>query len=193
MMKEKYPRCLVLSVNNQILSITPWIRAINLSEKRKNDVIVLSWYDDYKIHSESKTFKIPAVIKLNYYVKLQRKKMEQNFNAPTLKNILVRDNFTCQYCGKKISFRNATRDHVIPLSHGGKNSIDNVVSSCHECNFLKGNLSLEEFERKYHRHLINKPRPLTDEEKIKILIKFFKNKEKKIWLKSLKKEGIDLW
>lgn len=195
-LEKNYPRCLVLNTNNQILSITPWIRALSLLRREtysKNTVSVLGWYDGTIISSEKEKFRIPCVLRLNYYVKIHSKKMERNFNYPSLKNLLIRDNFTCQYCGKKLTFKNATKDHLIPLSKGGKNTIDNVVSSCKECNSLKANLSLEEFEKRYNRKLMQRPRFLTEEEKIKVIFKFFKNKEKKQWLKCLKNEGIELW
>ena len=52
---------------------------------------------------------------------------------------------TCQWCGCRIFKMNgtrhnntATRDHVIPVAHGGKNSWDNYVLSCYRCNIKKG-------------------------------------------------------
>jgi 5-methylcytosine-specific restriction endonuclease McrA len=41
----------------------------------------------------------------------------------------------CAYCGKEVKL---TLDHVIPLSKGGKHSIDNVVPACLHCNDSKG-------------------------------------------------------
>ena len=41
----------------------------------------------------------------------------------------------CVYCGGTAD----TRDHVIPLSRGGTNSIDNIVPACRSCNARKGN------------------------------------------------------
>ena len=52
------------------------------------------------------------------------------------RNILIRDNFTCQYCGKKV--KKLTIDHIIPKSRGGETSFENCVSSCKECNNRKG-------------------------------------------------------
>lgn len=53
-------------------------------------------------------------------------------------NIFVRDDHTCQYCGKALARRHLNLDHVIPRSRGGKTNWENVVASCIPCNFKKG-------------------------------------------------------
>lgn len=55
----------------------------------------------------------------------------------TRRNLLLRDNFTCQYCGKRVSSSTFTIDHVIPRSHGGEGSWENFVVSCFKCNTAK--------------------------------------------------------
>ena len=51
----------------------------------------------------------------------------------------------CFYCGKKLSRRIATKDHVIPKSKGGGDSYQNIVNCCRDCNESKGNLLPNEF------------------------------------------------
>lgn len=51
------------------------------------------------------------------------------------KTLLARYDGHCAYCGKEAEL---TLDHVIPLSKGGKHSIDNVVPACLHCNDSKG-------------------------------------------------------
>jgi len=47
----------------------------------------------------------------------------------------------CPYCGEKIV--GAThRDHVVPISRGGSNSIDNIVPCCAPCNYKKNDRPL---------------------------------------------------
>lgn len=43
----------------------------------------------------------------------------------------------CVYCHKKLTFKTLTKDHVIPLSKGGTDDIENVVPSCLRCNQTK--------------------------------------------------------
>lgn len=48
--------------------------------------------------------------------------------------VFNRDNHTCQYCGKKAPGVVLEIDHKIPVSKGGDNSMNNLVTSCFDCN-----------------------------------------------------------
>ena len=48
----------------------------------------------------------------------------------------------CVYCNEEVSL---TIDHVIPLSRGGSNSIENIVPACNHCNSTKGTKTYSEF------------------------------------------------
>ena len=52
--------------------------------------------------------------------------------------VLKRDNFTCQYCGRKPPEVILEVDHIIPISEGGETSLDNLITSCRQCNRGKG-------------------------------------------------------
>lgn len=53
--------------------------------------------------------------------------------------------FTCPYCLKNFPLSEATRDHLVPSSRGGKTEPDNLVLSCSHCNAEKGALTPEEY------------------------------------------------
>lgn len=57
----------------------------------------------------------------------------------------------CKYCRSAMSKGEgpyeATIDHVVPISRGGRNSRDNVVLACRSCNQAKGAMSVEEFRK----------------------------------------------
>ena len=61
--------------------------------------------------------------------------------------VLKRDNFRCQYCGRNP--RNDKDiileiDHIIPRKLKGQNNINNLITSCLECNQGKGDVLLEQ-------------------------------------------------
>ena len=61
--------------------------------------------------------------------------------TPTLTNtaLFARDAQLCLYCGHEFSRPSLTRDHVLPLSKGGRDIWENVVTACYHCNSRKGN------------------------------------------------------
>ncbi len=65
---------------------------------------------------------------------------------PGLTNHLLfnRDRFVCAYCGEHYLPKNLSRDHIIPVSRGGKNNWTNVVTACRHCNTKKSNKTPEE-------------------------------------------------
>jgi 5-methylcytosine-specific restriction endonuclease McrA len=73
------------------------------------------------------------------------------------KNLLLRDRYTCQFCGRAFPAHELTLDHVIPRSRGGHTDWDNLVACCHKCNNLKGDRLPEEAGLK----LLRPPRPFT--------------------------------
>ncbi len=54
-------------------------------------------------------------------------------------------NGKCHYCGKALSAKIATMDHVIPISRGGKSTKNNIVAACKDCNTAKKNQLPEGF------------------------------------------------
>lgn len=54
--------------------------------------------------------------------------------------ILKRDEFTCQYCGRRGGELEV--DHVIPLCEGGTNEPENLKAACFECNRGKSGVPL---------------------------------------------------
>ena len=60
--------------------------------------------------------------------------------TPALTNasLFARDQYLCMYCGKGYARQLLTRDHVVPLSRGGRDIWENVVCACFQCNSRKG-------------------------------------------------------
>ena len=58
-------------------------------------------------------------------------------------NVLKRDRFTCQYCSAKPPKVPLEIDHILPVSKGGGNNIDNLITACFDCNRGKSNILLD--------------------------------------------------
>lgn len=64
----------------------------------------------------------------------------QLHRIPPLSNreLFHRDRHLCAYCGHEFSALRLTRDHIIPISRGGRDIWMNVVTACRHCNQRKG-------------------------------------------------------
>jgi len=74
-------------------------------------------------------------------------------------NVLLRDNYTCQYCGEVLASHELTFDHVVPRARGGRTVWENIVACCRPCNARKGNRTPEQVGMKLLA-LPQKPRVL---------------------------------
>jgi len=59
--------------------------------------------------------------------------------------IFKRDKFRCQYCGRnpREDKCKLVIDHIIPKARGGEDKVDNLITSCKECNLGKRDFLLE--------------------------------------------------
>lgn len=56
--------------------------------------------------------------------------------------VFKRDEFICTYCGRKPPGVVLQVDHVIPVADGGLNTIENLTTSCFDCNSGKSDRAL---------------------------------------------------
>ena len=77
--------------------------------------------------------RIPRILRLTRFEKMPMQTVR--FNR---KNLFARDDQTCQYCGRHAPLSQLSMDHVIPRSHGGSTSWENIVCCCLKCNGRKG-------------------------------------------------------
>ncbi|KAF7801490.1 HNH nuclease [Senna tora] len=146
------------------VNVVGWKRAICLEFMEKADVLE---YYDQTVNSPSGSFYIPAVLRVPYLLQVvKRRIVKSNLSR---KNILFRDNYTCQYCSSR---ENLTIDHVVPTALGGEWKWENLalwkirsgeflvrasvalndlfvtVTACSKCNSKKGQKTLEEAKMK---------------------------------------------
>jgi len=122
--------CVLLNQDYSFLNIINWKKAVCLVVKDKAKV--LHYSNKIIRHGDNGVeFKIPSVLVLLRLIR----RIYKNRVPLTKKNIMVRDDFKCVYCGSAF---NLTIDHIVPVSRGGKTSFENCVTSCRECNNNKG-------------------------------------------------------
>lgn len=131
---------LVLNQNYEPLNVCNVRRAIILVIGGKAEVLE---EDGYSLASASLIFHAPSVIRLMYLIRRPRPRVKL-----TRREIFIRDDFTCQYCG--LRGHDLTVDHVIPRSRGGLHVWDNVVTACKTCNHRKGGKNPIEARMKLH-------------------------------------------
>lgn len=66
-------------------------------------------------------------------------KVERKNSYRGVKRKLFERSQRCHWCSKWLTLQTATVDHVIPLSRGGLNNMNNYVLACQPCNHGRGN------------------------------------------------------
>ena len=125
---------LLLNASFEPLSVISAQRAVTLIVQGKASAVDESPVSFASAHG---SINVPYVAILNKNVK-----RKSNMKAPRFsrRGVLVRDDFTCGYCGKYAD----TIDHIVPRSFGGGSTYDNCVAACTSCNRKKSNKSLKE-------------------------------------------------
>jgi 5-methylcytosine-specific restriction endonuclease McrA len=135
-------KVLLLNASEEILQFIEWKRAISLLFSGKAEP-PYNYEHGYEIPHSSGIFYLPAAIRLKNYIFVPPCKA-----VLTRKNIHRRDNCSCQYCGVKLDPSSISIDHVIPRSRGGRNTWENLVSCCRNCNTKKSNRTPKEANMK---------------------------------------------
>lgn len=134
-------KVLLLNNDSEPLQYTSWRRAIVLLLKGKAEVEdKIKRIEDYIQIGE---YYIPKTIKLTKQMAIPPKELPFSRN-----NIFIRDDYTCQYCGKKLNREELTLDHVYPKSRLGPDIWENLVTCCKECNQKKANKTPKEAKMK---------------------------------------------
>lgn len=129
---------LVLDVQGFPVSFVTWQRAVNIYFQ--NRAVVVSEDADRVLRSPSFEMGMPRVIKLRNHVSRRLR-----LKVPmTRRNIAIRDNSECQYCGSVLETSEYTIDHVLPRAQGGTSYWQNICLSCVPCNKRKANRTPQE-------------------------------------------------
>lgn len=132
---------LVLNANFEPINVCNTRRAIGLMMTGKAN-LVLNGRGEIKTVSMS--FPRPSVIRLERMVKRPRPRVKL-----TKREVLRRDDYTCQYCGQRTP--HLTIDHIVPRHLGGLHDWSNLVAACPSCNHRKGGRTLEQAQMRLLR------------------------------------------
>lgn len=129
-----YAPVLVLNANFEPINVCDLHRAMCLILADKASLVMNGRGE---VHTVRQSFPQPSVIRLQNMIHRPRAVLKL-----TRRELFRRDNYTCQYCGKKTP--DLTVDHVIPRHMGGRHIWTNVVAACPACNHRKGGRLPEE-------------------------------------------------
>lgn len=127
---------LVLDSNWQPQSFCSWKRASKLLWEGRAKVVKED-EGGAQLNAASFSFGMPRVIVVkNAWVR--RKRLSVSCSR---RNIFVRDNGECQYCGHVLTTQEYQVEHVIPRCQGGTSVWENVVAACIRCNQKKSGMT----------------------------------------------------
>ena len=135
-------------MEHHTLILTPWMaphRIVNWKEScfllMTGKINVLEEYEapEDAIRTPTMEFQLPSVATLKKAVASVKRGVK--FSRV---NVFSRDDYTCQYCGKRGAARDLNYDHVIPRVQGGKTDWHNICTSCVTCNDKKGGRTPEQ-------------------------------------------------
>jgi 5-methylcytosine-specific restriction endonuclease McrA len=125
---------LVLNANFEPIHVCDLHRAINLMLNGKAS-LVLNGRGEIK--TVSRSYPRPSIIRLDKMIHRPRPGVRL-----TKREILRRDDYTCQYCGQRPP--SLTVDHIIPRHLGGSHTWENLVAACPACNHRKGGRTVDQ-------------------------------------------------
>ena len=75
----------------------------------------------------------------------KRDKNMKPLSRPKIKEWLLNQARICPYCKIELHSENLGVDHDIPLSRGGKTTLNNLICCCRNCNTIKGDMVSNEY------------------------------------------------
>jgi len=119
-----------------VIDVEPWRKALHKIDAGK--AYALENRDEVAYTSNGFAIYIPSVICiLNTY--FMGRLTFVNTVPLTRRNLWIRDEGMCVYCGSEITSEEITFDHMIPQGQGGEETWTNIVCSCSPCNNRKDN------------------------------------------------------
>lgn len=97
---------------------------------------------DKQVLEEDKRYAASKGISVEQLRDRRALKRTRTIRGSVRKDVMLRDNYTCQYCGSHDSL---VLDHIFPFSRGGSNEADNLQVLCSSCNARKSDSIPDEY------------------------------------------------
>jgi len=69
--------------------------------------------------------------------------MAKHQRLPVKEKLLRQHHFRCAWCSHELTYQAATLDHVLCVTAGGSDWIGNLLPSCSDCNWYRGDTDAE--------------------------------------------------
>lgn len=124
------------------MCVIDWQKAIILWYRQQfgynKNIEIIDFYSNDYIKSTNKDIRVPSIMRITKYCNVFNRHIK--FSR---RNLFIRDNYTCQYCGKKLENKKLTYDHIIPKSKWSNHNTKatnwlNITTACVSCNLKKG-------------------------------------------------------
>lgn len=140
------PLILRLDVTGQPVKWIPWEDAACIYAR---DMVAWTAGENvFSLHGgHSRLSGVQTIIEINSIIAVrgEDRHTHQRHTPPlTNRELFRRDSHLCLYCGHEHGDEELTRDHVMPISRGGRDTWANVVTACRRCNAHKGGRTPEE-------------------------------------------------
>ena len=129
----QYPQILALDSSGHPHDWMKWQDAVTL--KVKGGIAWEQGEGDFLVRGGiSRATGVQSGVEINSIIALRGKFKPREKVVLNNANLFRRDLHTCGYCGRIFREERLSRDHIIPVSKGGKDIWTNVVTSCKACN-----------------------------------------------------------
>lgn len=110
---------------------------------------ILNDYETWKMSSEEfvrqfeRARRGDKTVYLYKFVRPWNCRLPESQWAVLRSQVFKRDDYTCQYCGER--GKKLECDHVVPVSKGGGNELENLKTACRRCNRNKRDKDLDKW------------------------------------------------
>lgn len=84
---------------------------------------------------------LPGALVARGVLSLRRKKINKHLRV----QVLTRDRFKCRMCGRSRDEVSLEVDHIIPVSQGGTDELQNLATLCRDCNAGKSDYKFPDY------------------------------------------------